>query len=187
MIRRFWIFGGAGIILCLDQLLKWLVKHNMNLYQSIPVIGEDFFRLTYIENDGIAFGISFGGRTFLIIFTIAATLFLIYYALQLKNSPFLPKLALTLILGGALGNLSDRIFRGQVIDFLDFDFFDFVIDRWPVFNIADSAVSVGITILIIHYILFNPEGKSSDIEETNGVTDGINRVKSYPEPKEGAD
>ena len=132
----------------------------MNVNQSIPVLGEQFFRLTYIENAGIAWGIPFGSRIFLVIFTICAIILLIYFITKIIEGPLLPKISLALILGGALGNLIDRIRTGYVVDFFDFDFPDFIMHRFAVFNIADSAVSVGMTLLIIHIIFFESKQKT---------------------------
>ena len=185
-MRRYWTFGVTGFVLLLDQSTKWLVKNNMEMFQSIPVIGSDFFRLTYIENDGIAFGIPFGGRVFLTIFTVAAALFLIYYIFRLRNSSVVPKLGLAMILGGALGNLTDRFFRGQVIDFFDFDFPDFIMERWPVFNIADSSVTIGVTLLLIYFIFFESGGKSPSMETENDIHSGRDGPESGVEPGENS-
>ena len=138
-----------------DQYSKWVIKSSMRLYESIPLIGEKFFRLTYVENVGIAFGLYFGGRIILVTTTLIAIIFLLFYIRRLNYAPLIPKIAMGLILGGALGNLVDRIFRGSVVDFLDFDFPDFIMNRWPVFNLADSSVSVGMTILIIYLLFFD--------------------------------
>ena len=156
-MRDFRILAVTIAVVLLDQLTKFWVKSALNLYQSVRVIGEDFFRLTYIQNDGIAFGLEFGGRTFLIIFTSLALILLSYYLYTLRNSPLAPRFALAMILGGALGNFIDRVFIGQVTDFFDFDFPDFIMTRWPVFNIADSAVSVGMTILVVYLVFFCKE------------------------------
>jgi signal peptidase II len=154
-MRIYWLLGVTGSVFALDHLSKRMIMKFMHLYESIPVIGEEFFRLTYVENDGIAFGIAFGGRTFLIIVTFLAVVFLIYYILRMRQSPPVPQVALSIILGGALGNLYDRVFVGKVVDFLDFDFPDLIMNRWPVFNIADSSVTVGMTILIIYLLFFD--------------------------------
>jgi len=148
----------------------------MHVGQSIPVIGESFFRITYVENDGIAFGIFFGGRAFLVIFTTMAVIFLIYYMIRMREEPLFPQIALSFILGGALGNLVCRLFRGEVVDFLDFDFPDFIMTRWPVFNFADSCVSVGMTLLLIYLIFFDSKKKQNSPEAFNDAAaarDGV--------------
>ena len=110
-----------GLIIAIfvfDQITKWCVHHYMNLYQSIPVI-EDFFYLTYITNDGMAFGLTLpGGQATLSILSIIMTFVLIYFFWIEKNSHFTIKIGLSLIIAGAFGNLIDRLIAGKVIDFL---------------------------------------------------------------------
>jgi signal peptidase II len=154
-MRFYWIFAISGAVFALDQFTKWLVRESLDLHESIAVLGQDFFRLTYVENEGIVFGMAFGSRTFLIVFTTVAVIFLIFYIFRMKYNSPVPKIALSVVLGGALGNLYDRIFIGEVVDFLDFDFPDFIMTRWPVFNIADSSISVGMAILIFYLIFFD--------------------------------
>ena len=134
-------------ILSLDQLTKYLVSKNFILHQSIPLV-KGVFHLTLVHNKGAAFGI-LKNQIPLFIFSSIVASCLIYLTLKKnkrKNS-FLYNLSLGLILAGALGNLLDRIFFGYVIDFLDFRI-------WPVFNIADSAITAGAFILA--YLFFKP-------------------------------
>lgn len=165
--KSLWVlFAPAAIILLLDQITKIWVRSTIQIGQVIPVIGIDFFRLTHVENSGVAFGISAGGSTFLSIFSILASLFIIGILLYSRNKPaekfpLILQIALALILGGALGNLVDRLLFGKVTDFLDFDFPDWIISRWPVFNVADSAVTIGVTLWCIYLVFFNrPEAKA---------------------------
>ena len=126
----------AILILCVDQLTKFIINKNLLLNQSFPLI-KGIFHLTLIHNRGAAFGI-LKNKIPLFIFTSVLAVILIYFYFR-KNKPkklSLPSLSLCLILGGALGNLVDRIFLGYVVDFLDFRV-------WPVFNLADSAITVG--------------------------------------------
>lgn len=144
----------ASCVVVLDQLTKWIVLKQMALYQTIPVI-PGLFNLTHVHNPGGAFGFmanqSSGVRIFLfIVISLLAAGFVLYLYL---NTP--PKHAwllggLSLIFGGAIGNLIDRIRFGTVVDFLDFYIADM---HWPAFNVADSGISVGMTILVFH-ILF---------------------------------
>jgi signal peptidase II len=140
----------------------------MFLGQMIPVFG-DFFRFTFVENPGMAFGYDPGSNFKLIIsiFSLVASIGLIFYLYVIRDKSWSLKIAIALILGGAIGNLIDRtfyglifdyapLFYGKVVDFFDFDFFDFTLfgrsyDRWPVFNIADAAVTIGVLILIFFY------------------------------------
>ena len=124
----------ALLILIFDQGTKWLIKENMELYQSIPII-PNIFHLTYIENPGAAFGILANQRIFFIIITFIILAFIYYFYKQLKENQVLLKIALGMVVGGALGNLIDRWRSGTVTDFFDFQI-------WPIFNIADTAVVV---------------------------------------------
>ena len=159
-----------GIIvgtLFLDQITKYIIKSSMNLGESIPVIG-NFFRITYVENPGMAFGVRIQNGTLFSVLSIVAALLVFYYLVRLRNGGWVLQTALSLIAAGAIGNLLDRFLYGKVVDFLDFEFFDISIPafnvlgfhfngysmtRWPVFNIADSAVTIGM-IFLIGYILF---------------------------------
>jgi len=128
------------IILSLDQLTKFIITKNLSLNQSIPII-KGIFHLTLVHNRGAAFGI-LKNQIPLFIFTSLFATVLIYF--NLKDTRFkkslIYKISLSLILAGALGNLIDRLFLGYVVDFLDFRI-------WPVFNVADSAITVGAILL----------------------------------------
>ncbi len=151
------------LILLLDQITKAWVRSNMPLEQSIPLLGEHFFRLTHVENTGVAFGIQAGNTTFLTIFsTIAAAVLVFLLVRSPAKFPRLVQVALALILGGALGNLLDRLFFGHVTDFLDFDFPDFIMQRWPVFNVADSAVTIGVTLWCVYLVFYAKPRASAD-------------------------
>jgi signal peptidase II len=145
----------ALLIVLVDRVTKLLVTQHLTPGESIPIIGDNFLRLTYVLNPGIAFGVRLLPPTFLLVFHIIASIALIMYLYYLRNQSTFLKVPLSLILGGAIGNVIDRIIYGEVIDFLDADFPDFVMNRWPVFNVADSAITIGITILII-YLIFQP-------------------------------
>jgi len=138
----------------------------MRMGESISVLG-NFFRLTYVLNPGGAFGTKLGNNIFYTILSVLAILIAVYFFTKSKREDKLLQLAFSLVLGGALGNLLDRIRYGEVLDFLDFDFFNihippfkfgfidfsgFYLDRWPVFNIADSAVTIGM-FLILWYVI----------------------------------
>jgi signal peptidase II len=138
------------LIVVLDQLSKSIVHSSMNLYDSFSVIPY-LLNFTYIRNEGIAFGINFpGGKIFFIIFPILITFYLISL---LKNKEFEDnpsQIALYLIIGGAIGNILDRIFRGYVVDFIDVHING---NHWYVFNIADSAVTIGLLFLLYSSII----------------------------------
>jgi signal peptidase II len=129
----------VGVVLALDQLTKYLVRENLRLYESWPE--EGFFRLTHGLNSGTAFGLFPNQTMFLIIFSAGAIGFIYYFYRSHAMPSRLLRLAMGLQLGGALGNLLDRVRSGAVVDFLD-------VGRWPIFNLADSAIVIGITMLI---------------------------------------
>ncbi len=125
-------------ILFLDQLTKFLATKNLELNNPLPVI-KGIFSLTLVHNRGAAFGI-FRNQLYLFILSSFIAVILIYSALKKRKNNSLYAFSLSLILGGALGNLIDRVILGYVIDFFDFHF-------WPVFNIADSAITIGVILL----------------------------------------
>lgn len=143
----------SAVIIVLDQITKLSVKARFMLHESIEVWGE-IVRLTYIENPGMAFGIQFGGKYFFTVFATIATIVILVYLYRLRHERLVSRLALALIFGGAIGNLIDRYAYGQVIDFIDVGIdFD---TRWPVFNVADSAVTVGM-LMLVFFVLFERE------------------------------
>lgn len=134
----------ASIIVILDQITKYLVRNSMYLGQTIPLI-PDFFHLTHVQNPGAAFGILAYRTGFFILIGILVVFFICYFWKQIGEGNFLLKFALSLQLGGAIGNLIDRIYFGTVTDFFDFRVF-------PVFNIADIAISIGVALLCLEII-----------------------------------
>lgn len=130
----------AGIIIFIDQLTKWLIVQTMEIGQRIPVI-EDFFYLTSHRNRGAAWGILQGQMWFFYIVTVAVIAFVIYYMQKYANESKLTGWALAFILGGAVGNFIDRVMRKEVVDFLDFYIGSY---NYPIFNIADSALVIGV-------------------------------------------
>jgi len=138
------LFLIALTVIGADQLSKYLVRANMELGQSIP--SEGLVRLTYTTNTGGAFGL-FANQTFLLaLAAVVAITVLVLYLRYLPRGSTLLNVGLGLDLGGAIGNLIDRVRLGEVTDFID-------IGAWPVFNLADSAIVVG-TFLIVYYLLF---------------------------------
>jgi signal peptidase II len=146
----------AAVVVLLDQLTKAIILAQVPLYETIPVI-PGFFNITHIQNPGGAFGFFAGGAVwlrkliFLALSSVAAVFVLyLYHQTPLRHRWL--SFGLALIFGGAIGNLIDRIrFDVKVVDFLDFYIGRY---HWPSFNVADSAITVGVTIFAIH-ILFN--------------------------------
>lgn len=148
---------GGGIII-LDQFTKHHIQKVLRLNESIVVI-DDFFSLTYIRNPGAAFGF-FANQTaqfrsvfFLSVSAVALTL-LIFFFLQAPKEDLCALIAISLLFGGAVGNLLDRLRMGEVVDFLDFYIGQF---HWPAFNVADSAITVGISLLMFNLFLQKKE------------------------------
>ena len=128
-----------------DQVSKILIRINMSLYESIPVI-TNFFNLTYVTNDGMAFGINFPFGIYIFsTISLIFTIFLFWYLWTIKDSGIVIRIGVALIIAGAVGNLIDRIFLGSVVDFLDFMVGSY---HWYVFNFADSYVTVGMGFIL---------------------------------------
>ena len=144
------LFGVIAAIVTLDQWSKWMVKTSYELYHSEPVI-QGFFHFTYVTNDGMAFGLSFpGGKQILLVVTLVLTGVIIWMLWKERNSHNLIRYGLSFILAGALGNMIDRIIYGKVVDFLDIMIGDF---HWYIFNVADSSVTIGMILFILHTVI----------------------------------
>jgi len=145
MLKWVWL---SGIVLVLDQISKIWVDLTLELHQSIPVIPS--FSITYAHNYGAAFSFlsDAGGwqRWFFAVLAIAVSIGIVIYLSKLKNEEKLLAVSLSLILGGAIGNIIDRVLYGYVIDFLDVYY---QVYHWPIFNIADSAITVGVGLMLV--------------------------------------
>ena len=144
------LLGVSLVIVVLDQVTKVLVTHTMHLHESVPVVS-GFFNLTYIRNPGAAFGLfATTNRAFRLIFFVGTSIFAlgllwtIFY--RMHQDDVWGQLSVSGIFGGAIGNLIDRLQYGEVVDFLDFYMWGY---HWPAFNVADSAISVGVVSLLI--------------------------------------
>ena len=151
--RRLWLALVAAVtVLVLDQITKAIVSSSMTLYESIPLL--PFFSLTYVRNTGAAFGL-LGGLSpavrlpLFCLVTIGAGFALVSYLRELRPDERLLAIALGGILGGAAGNLVDRIRFHEVVDFLHLHYGGF---DWPMFNVADSAITVGVALVLIRSI-----------------------------------
>ena len=135
----------SSILVLTDQLSKFAVRKTMLLYESIPVIPE-FFHLTYVTNDGMAFGINFPFGIYIFsTISIIFTIFLFWYLWTIKDQGIIIRTGVGLIIAGAIGNLIDRVLLGEVVDFLDFMIGNY---HWYVFNLADSYVTVGMGFIL---------------------------------------
>lgn len=152
------VSGWLIAIVVLDQLTKIIVDRWMPLHHSIAII-DGLFNLTYVRNTGAAFGIFAGSaeifrRPFLILVSILASVFIIVMMKRLAEQETGLVTGLSFILGGAIGNLIDRVVYGEVIDFLDVYWRNY---HWPAFNIADSFITIGVGIML--YCLYTHEGE----------------------------
>lgn len=150
------------VIVVIDQITKALTRLNMEIGDSVPVI-QNFFYLTYVTNDGMAFGLNFpGGIYVLSAVSIILTIVIFMYLWKERNGHFLMRLSLALILAGAIGNLIDRVLLGQVVDFFDFMIGDF---HWYIFNVADSSVTIGMIIFLYFSFYIQPDFQPSETVE----------------------
>lgn len=140
------------VVIAVDQATKSSIMQSMRLHESIPII-PNLFSLTYIRNPGAAFGLLAGSSdAFRMVFFGITSLFALALLgtilVRLPEKDWIGQLSIAGILGGAIGNLIDRLRFGEVIDFLDVYVESY---HWPAFNVADSAISVGVVCLIIHF------------------------------------
>ncbi|MCH9698505.1 MAG: signal peptidase II [Gammaproteobacteria bacterium] len=149
---RLWILI-ATIVVILDQFSKWLIRAMLDLYEAIPVFPG--LQINYVQNLGAAFSFlsSAGGwqRWFFIALSLLASIAIVIWIYRLPTQRKLEALGLSLVLGGAVGNLVDRVWLGYVVDFIDVYYQSW---HWPVFNIADSAITVGVMILIVDILFY---------------------------------
>jgi signal peptidase II len=171
------------LVVLTDQVSKLLIRGvsipalgihvtGYPLGTSKPILG-DFLRMTYIENPGMAFGIEVSSKVFFSIFSLLASLGILWYIYSIRRHGVMERFSLALILGGAVGNLIDRVFygllfqdaplfQGRVVDFIDVDFFHvnllgYQFTRFPIFNVADSAVTIGVVLLLLFHHRKEPE------------------------------
>ena len=150
-------FWSIFVALIADQLSKFIIVNNLYIGESIP--REGLLRVTYVMNSGSAFSVFSGHPAFFVFASVVAiSVLLIFYSYQSINGPWL-KISLGLQIGGAIGNLIDRIRFGAVVDFIDFGW-------WPVFNLADSFIVVGLSILTF-ILLFNRPKNERHIESVD--------------------
>jgi signal peptidase II len=146
MLKWLWL---SLLVLLVDQVSKLLIDHSFTLYESIAVI-PDLFNLTYARNTGAAFSFlaDAGGwqRWLFAGLALAMSAFMVNWLLRLQPAEKLMAAALALVLGGAIGNLIDRVAYGYVIDFLDVYYQN---HHWPAFNIADSAICIGVGLMLL--------------------------------------
>jgi signal peptidase II len=166
MSRRVSAFGLAGIVFALDRVTKLLVDTNLSTHETVTLI-PGFFDLVRTHNRGMAFGLMSEGEVewrFFFLVGLTALVLAFVGVMLWQTSPRgmaasrLSRLGLSLVLGGALGNLYDRLLRGEVTDFLDVYIGEY---HWPAFNVADSAISVGVGLVLLDLWLARRKGVST--------------------------
>ena len=170
------------LAIAFDQLSKTAATRALELGESVPVLG-DFFRFTLVLNPGGVFGTRIGSQDFYTIISILAIGITLWFFFKTTDKTVSLEVGLSLVLGGAIGNLIDRFRFGEVVDFLDFEFFDislpparlaflkfpgFYLDRWPVFNLADSFVLIGM-ILIVAHLLFSKKVATAETPQNSDL------------------
>ena len=154
-------------VFVIDQLSKFLVKSHLELYESWPE--EGLIRITYGTNSGTAFGLFPNQTSVLIVASVFAIAFIYYFYKSQGGNGYLLRTAIGLQLGGAFGNLLDRVRLGSVVDFID-------VGWWPIFNVADSSIVVGISILVfVMFLDSSNDSKTKNIDEDN-ENDSSNKI-----------
>jgi signal peptidase II len=163
--------GFAIFVILFDQASKLFIQYKMKIGESIPVI-KGIFHITYIENPKTSFGLfEYNTQFFVIAVLISVILVILIYKKVIFKKDHFMYIPLTLVLGGAVGNLIDRVrIGGRVIDFLDFRI-------WPVFNFADTAIVCGMLILLVHILFHSPE------KEDEGEGEEREKLKEWEEEK----
>ncbi|UII57341.1 signal peptidase II [Cytobacillus spongiae] len=155
----------ALFVIALDQLTKWLIVKNLELGESIKVI-EDFLYITSHRNRGAAWGILQGQMWFFYVITVVVIIGIVIYIQKAAKGKMLLGVSLGLMLGGAIGNFIDRVFRKEVVDFINTYIFTY---DFPVFNIADSALVIGVGLLMIQMLLEERAAKKEKSYGENGT------------------
>ncbi len=157
-----WFFPLILLVVTVDQLTKKLaIRVLRDAAQSITII-PDLLSLTYTENKGVAFGMEFAPAGMLLLLTGLITIIVLVYVILSKNRTTLFLVPFALIVGGGIGNMIDRVILGRVVDFIYFDLyhgkiFGTYLSLWPIFNVADSAISIGACMLILFHNRIFPE------------------------------
>jgi len=162
-----WFFTLILLVVTVDQLTKKLaIRVLRDAGQSITII-PDLLSLTYTENKGVAFGMEFAPAGMLLLLTGVITIIVLVYVILSKNRTTLFLVPFALIVGGGIGNMIDRVILGRVVDFIYFDLyhgkiFGTYISLWPIFNVADSAISIGACMLILFHNRIFPEDNPTE-------------------------
>ncbi len=159
----FWVGLIVLVIVIVDQLVKWWVVRDLPAYTPVDPAAwlRPVLSFTYVKNTGASFGMFPNMNTAFTVLSVIVLILMVIFQRTIPPQVWMVHVALALVMGGALGNLIDRITRGYVVDFLDVNFWPFA--SWPVFNVADSAIVVGVAILLIDsFFLHNLERATAD-------------------------
>lgn len=170
-MKKYYLYYLISVaVFCLDYVTKKIIASQMTIGDKISVIG-DFFLITSHRNKGAAFGILQGQRTFFLIITCAVVLgIVVYMHMNRKSGKPLMMTALGLVLGGAAGNFLDRALYGEVVDFLQFNFGSYM---FPIFNVADMAIVIGVGLILLDTLLTMKEESKKEKEGNNGNEQSI--------------
>ena len=138
------------LIIVIDQTSKYFVSSLMLSGQTIPIVN-NIFHITFVRNSGAAFGMLPGNTALLIAVGSIAALFILYTMYYIPKNKYYYKIGLSFILAGSIGNILDRVYRGYVVDMFDFRFF-------PVFNIADAMINIGMVVIVIIFVFGDGKG-----------------------------
>lgn len=159
----------ALIVFLIDQGTKYVIATRLELAEQIPVI-KDFFIITSHRNRGAAFGILEGQLWFFILVTVVVVVGIVWYLNKAKETRKLLPTALALVLGGAVGNFLDRLLNGEVVDFLMFNFGSYT---FPIFNVADSCIVVGVALIVLDSLRDMKGGEEViEVKESKEVKEG---------------
>jgi signal peptidase II len=162
-------------VLAFDQLTKYIALSTLTIGKSVPFFG-NYLRWTLVFNPGGAFSLRLGGSNYYLILSLIIFAVLIFYIIRNRHVNYL-SIPLSIVSGGAAGNIIDRLRFGQVVDFIDCEFFDisigsYTLDRWPIFNIADMAVSCGITVTVL-LVIYHSRRKQQLADNENSSSKTI--------------
>ncbi len=168
LLRNLLLASVTGVVIVADQLTKLHIMQTMRLHESIPIV-PNLFSLTYIRNPGAAFGLLAGSsNAFRMVFFGLTSIFALgllgTILSRMPERDWVGRLSVAGILGGAVGNLIDRLRYGEVVDFLDVYVENY---HWPAFNVADSAITVGVIFLIIHFAFEKKEDPPATSEDSS--------------------
>lgn len=198
IMRLLWV---SALIVLVDQFTKIWVRTTMYIGESIPIVGS-WLRLTFTENPGMAFGLQLGSTSLITGFSVIATFLIIVYLWQMRNGPLAYRVSIAVVLGGAVGNIIDRVFYGElfsygsyfsghVVDFIHVDVWRGVVAEWipviggeamalfPIWNVADMAIVLGVVGMLIAQHSFKYEHPEESTDEDVAYGDDVAPIETF--------